>query len=133
MNHLATALICLGFALLPASVFSGDKVETAKARADKNGKTLWYDVRLVGVEGQGWASTKSPFDRLPAKAEKLVRRPVWGLSRHSAGQCVRFVTDATTLHATWTLTSPRLAMPHMPATGVSGLDLYVKTKSGRWR
>jgi hypothetical protein len=28
------------------------------------------------------------------------------------------------------VTSERLAMPHMPATGVSGLDLYVKTDAG---
>lgn len=109
-----------------------EKIDSSKARRDKSGK-IWYDVRLVGVEGQGWTKTKAPFDRLPAKAEKIVRKPVWGLSRHSAGLCVRFITDATTLYATWKLTSSRLAMPHMPATGVSGLDLYVRTKSGKWR
>ena len=43
------------------------------------------------------------------------------------------MTDATTLQARWTLTSSRLAMPHMPATGVSGLDLYAKADEGRWR
>jgi hypothetical protein len=56
-----------------------------------------------------------------------VRKPVWNLSRQSAGMCVRFVTDADAIWARWTLTNPALAMPHMPATGVSGLDLYVKT------
>src|SRR5207253_1044617 len=35
-------------------------------------------------------------------------------------------------HARWTNTSDRLAMPHMPATGVSGVDLYVKVDS-TWR
>jgi hypothetical protein len=62
----------------------------------------------------------------------MVRAPVWNLSRHSAGMAVRFVTDATTIQARWTLTSENLAMPHMPATGVSGLDLYVR-QDGRWR
>ncbi len=57
---------------------------------------------------------------------------MWGLSQHSAGLCVRFVTDAANIQARWTVTSDRLAMPHMPATGVSGLDLYVKV-DGRWR
>src|SRR5262249_35228592 len=46
--------------------------------------------------------------------------------------CARFVTDASSISARWTLTSSQLAMPHMPATGVSGLDLYVKS-DGRWR
>jgi hypothetical protein len=46
--------------------------------------------------------------------------------------CVRFVTDASSFSARWKLTSSRLEMNHMPATGVSGLDLYVRTESG-WR
>ncbi|HEY6169040.1 MAG TPA: SGNH/GDSL hydrolase family protein [Verrucomicrobiae bacterium] len=93
---------------------------------------LWFDIRQLGVEGQGWTDTKAPYDRLPAKAEGKVRAPVWSLSRNSAGMCVRFVTDATTLHARWAVISSNLAMPHMAATGVSGLDLYVKTDKGRW-
>jgi hypothetical protein len=31
------------------------------------------------------------------------------------------------------LTKANLAMPHMPATGVSGLDLYAKDADGKWR
>jgi len=90
----------------------------------------WKDVRSLRVEGQGWTDTKDPFDRFPARAEPAVRKPVWDLSRDSAGLAVRFVTDAATIHARWTLRKQRLAMPHMPATGVSGLDLYVKLPTG---
>lgn len=94
----------------------------------------WYDIRLLGVEGQGWTTDlKSPFDRLPAKAEGKAPAAVWGLSHHSAGLAVRFVTDSRTIHARWTLTKAELAMPHMPATGVSGLDLYVKDSGTTWR
>lgn len=93
----------------------------------------WRDVRSLTVEGQGWTEVKSPFDRLPAKAEGVVRPPVWGNSRNSAGICVRFVTDSPAIHARWTLTSSNLAMPHMPATGVSGLDLYARDRDGQWR
>jgi len=39
-------------------------------------KTLWSDIRQFGVEGRGWDDTKSFYDRLPAKAEALVRKPV---------------------------------------------------------
>jgi hypothetical protein len=94
---------------------------------------LWADVRQFGVEGQGWQDTKATYDRLPARAEQKVRTAVWSLSRNSAGMHVRFITDATNIHARWALTSSNLAMPHMPATGVSGLDLYVKTEKGEWR
>ena len=93
----------------------------------------WYDIRQLGVEGQGWSDLKAPYDRLPAKAESQVRDAVWNLSRNSAGECVRLVTDAGALHFRWTLTSERLAMPHMPATGVSGLDVYARDEQGRWR
>jgi len=93
----------------------------------------WYDLRHLGIEGQGWSDVAAPYDRLPARAEGVVRDAVWGLSRHTAGLCARFETDATSLHARWTLTSATLAMPHMPATGVSGLDLYARTDEGGWR
>lgn len=108
-------------------------IDAAKAKPGKEGRLDWYDIRELGVEGQGWSDVKAPFDRLPARMEKVVRPPVWSLSRHSAGMAVRFVTDAPEIHARWTLTSSRLDMDHMAATGVSGLDLYVKSKDGRWR
>jgi len=90
----------------------------------------WIAVQSLSLEGQGWKETKDPFDRFPARAEAAVRKPVWDLSRNSSGMAVRFVSDAATIHARWTLRSDRLAMPHMPATGVSGLDLYVKLPTG---
>ncbi|HZH34008.1 MAG TPA: SGNH/GDSL hydrolase family protein [Pyrinomonadaceae bacterium] len=91
----------------------------------------WRNIRDFGVEGKGWSETKHFYDRLPAKAETVVRAPVWRLSQNSAGISVRFVTDADSIWARWTLRSPTLAMSHMPATGVSGLDLYVKD-AGKW-
>jgi len=91
----------------------------------------WRDARDLTVEGKGWNDTKGFYDRLPARAEGVVRGTVWGLSRDSAGLAVRFVTDATAISARWTLRRERLAMPHMPASGVSGVDLYVKDK-GKW-
>jgi lysophospholipase L1-like esterase len=129
-----TRLATLTLLLLPAaSVAAGQVVDPKTAKVDPDTGVHWYDVRPLGVEGQGWAETKAPFDRLPAKAEKTARPPVWNLSRHSTGLCVRFVTDATAVHARWTVTGKNLAMPHMPATGVSGLDLYVRGEAGKWR
>ncbi len=96
-------------------------------------KLRWTDIRELGVEGRGWDETKMFYDRLPAKAEKVVRPAVWNLSRQSAGMLVRFNSDAPEIHARWAVTSTNLSLPHMPATGVSGLDLYVKNSKGEWR
>jgi len=111
---------------------AGPVIDPATAKPDEKGNLLWYDVRAVGLEGQGWTDVKAPFDRLPAKAEQLVRSPVWGLSRNSTGLAVRFMSDSPAIHARWTVTNKQLAMSHMPATGVSGLDLYGKL-DGKWR
>ena len=95
----------------------------------------WRDVTEWGVEGRGWADQERTrwFDRFPVKAEGKVTKAVWSLSRHSAGMMVRFKTDATTIRAKWKLLSSRLGMPHMPPSGVSGLDLYARDSKGQWR
>ena len=85
---------------------------------------VWTDVVDWRIEGRAFAERKAPFDRLPAAAEGVVREDVWKLSRDSAGMAVRFRSAATELHVRYRLTRNELAMPHMPATGVSGGDLY---------
>lgn len=91
----------------------------------------WHDGLKLGLEGQGWRDVKHAYDRLPGSAEGVVRDPVWSLSQDSAGLSIRFTTAASTIRARWTVRRERLALPHMPATGVSGLDLYV-LHNGRW-
>jgi hypothetical protein len=95
--------------------------------------SLWYDIRALPIEGRGWEGEERlmPFDRLPARLKPLVREGLWTLSEFSAGICVRFVTDARQIGARWKLRNPKLAMPHMPSTGMSGLDLYTRDH-GRW-
>ena len=95
----------------------------------------YADAREFGLEGQGWQAgdLAAPFDRFPKKAEGSVPGGVWNLSRHSAGLALRFVADSPAIHLRWTLTSPNLAMKHMPATGVSGLDAYARDGKGKWR
>jgi hypothetical protein len=94
----------------------------------------WYNAKELGIEGKGWTDTKRYFDRFPSKAEGMVREAVWNLSRHSAGMCMRFVSDSPNIYVRYSLFLDRLAMPHMPATGVSGLDLYANDGNGldRW-
>ncbi len=119
--------------VLLAPLSAQTTIDSAKAKPDDKG-ILWYDIQLLDLEGKGWPDTKAPFDRFPGKADGKVPPAVWGLSRHSTGLCAPFVTDAPNLQLRWSLTNARLEMPHMPATGVSGLDLYVRAaRDGRWQ
>jgi len=88
--------------------------------------TTWVAAQDLLVEGRGWTDTAAPFDRLPARVKDLVPAQVWVLSHDSAGIVVRFVTDSRSIEVRWTLTDAQLAMPHMPATGVSGIDCYAR-------
>lgn len=92
----------------------------------------WLDANTLAVEGRGWTDTKSFYDRLPRKAEGIVREPVWQLSHDSAGMLIHFASDTPELQVRWTLTSAQLALNNMSASGVSGLDLYVKV-NGHWQ
>ncbi len=125
---LASLLVAPAIALEPAVKQPPTKQAAASA---KLASLAWHAVAPADVVGQGWKDTKAPFDRLPARAEKLVREPVWDLSHHSAGLYVDFTTNAKTISARWTLTSDRLAMSHMPATGVSGVALYTQ-RDDKW-
>jgi hypothetical protein len=116
-----------------ARLATGKDMNSSLAPVRTDNSISWFDIRQPGVEGRGWNDTKAFYDRLPGKAEGIVRPEVWDLSRHSAGMCVRFVTDATTIRARWALTLPALSQPNMAATGVSGLDFYVRTNDGQWR
>jgi len=87
---------------------------------------------LQVVEGQAWSKeVKSFYDRLPARAEKTVRNEVWELSQNSAGLSLRFRSNANEIIVKYVV-SEELQFPHMPATGVSGVDLYAKNSDGKW-
>ncbi len=84
------------------------------------------------VEGQAWtAEVETPYDRLPLRAKDQVRGAVWNLSKHAAGLMVRFRTNAEQIKVRYGVTG-NFEMNHMPATGVSGVDLYAKDGEGAW-
>jgi hypothetical protein len=107
----------------------------AKAGTKIPGDARWHDVTTWGVEGRGWGEQdrRRWFDRFPSKAEGRVTDAVWNLSRDTAGMMVRFKTDAREIYARYKLSKQQIGMPHMPATGVSGLDLYARDDKGRWK
>jgi lysophospholipase L1-like esterase len=133
INALKFYPLVIGFlSFLPATLAMEQTSPAPLTPVRSDGTNLWFDIRQLDVEGRGWNDTKDFYDRLPAKAEGVVRQPVWNLSRDSAGICMRFVTDATNINARWALTDPWLYLPNMTAIGKSGLDLYVKMEKG-WR
>jgi hypothetical protein len=126
------AFFCL-FLFGGEHMVSAKNLDPAKAKPSKDGNTLWFDCKDLCVEGKGWNDTESFYSRFPAKARKTVSGNDYWLSTNSAGLCVRFSTDAPTIQVRWTVTSRALALPHMPATGVSGVDLYAKNRGAGWR
>jgi lysophospholipase L1-like esterase len=92
----------------------------------------WTNAEELCVEGKGWRDTRAFFDRLPARAEGVVRDVIWGLSRKTTGITVGFQTDATDIRARWTLGEDALSANHTPLYAYSGLDLYAKTPAGAW-
>lgn len=84
------------------------------------------------IEGQAWPQeVQGSFDRLPVSAQDVVREPVWGLSKNSAGLMIRFRSNAEEIQVRYAVNGNH-AMHHMPATGVSGVDLYAIDSDGKW-
>ena len=97
-------------------------------------QTAWYNPAadsLLPIQGRAWnAETGKVYQRLPQRAEQLVRKPVWDLSLQTAGLYVKFYTNAPQIQVKYQVTGG-FSMPHMPATGVSGVDLYTMDCNGQ--
>lgn len=65
------------------------------------------------------------YTRLPDSLKEKVREDLWNLGQNSAGISVRFRTDSHRLAARWH-SRLKFNMNHMTATGIRGLDLYVR-------
>lgn len=106
------------------------------ANAQAQTKYQWKNPaaeKFPVVGGQAWPTEVARFyDRLPSRAEKTVRKEVWDLSRNSAGEWIGFTTSATDIMVRYTVEGGR-AFDHMPATGVSGVDLYAIDATGNWQ
>jgi lysophospholipase L1-like esterase len=124
--RLLKAMLCCAALALLSFIAPGASGQAAAPQG-----TEWRDAAQFDVEGRGWTETEGPWDRLPARAKGVVPPSVWDLSKHSAGICVRFRASGR-IFVRWSLASGNLAMQHMPATGVSGVDLYARGPRGRW-
>lgn len=86
----------------------------------------FIDAQDICIAGRGFAASElgSPYDRLPAKAEGVVRDAVWTLSRMSAGLHIDFETNSTSISTNITYRYEDTTMWHFASTGVAGIDVY---------
>lgn len=93
----------------------------------------WHNPAKAGfkvIQNQAWPDEIGErYVRLPDRAQADVRPAVWNLSRQSAGLAVHFYCNAPEIRVRYTVGGAH-SMPHMPATGVSGVDLYCIDSDG---
>ncbi len=70
-----------------------------------------------------------PYHRLPEEVAKATNDGVAWLNWHTAGGRVRFKTNSPHLVFKAKIAGVEL-MPHMPLTGIAGMDVYIKTETG---
>lgn len=76
------------------------------------------------LHGRAWnTEIGRSYHRLPVRAETTIRAAVWELSKQSAGLYLKFYTNAPSIEVSYGVKGSH-SMPHMPSTGVSGVDLY---------
>ena len=124
MKYFLLVLIS-GFSVLAFS----QQTETIKT----DSTIIYYGRQHFLIEGTVIADSlkESPYDRLPISYKDKVRKPVWDLSKSSAGITVRFHSNSTSISLKWTVLND-FDMPHMASTGIKGIDLYSKY-SDKWR
>ena len=102
----------------------------------QTGAYQWFDpVAAVPavIDGRGWSEgLAAPYDRFPARAEKNVRGELWYLSHQASGLYINFRSNSSTIIVRYAVKGAH-SMPQMPATGVSGVDLYAKDPGGSWK
>ena len=95
----------------------------ARSAVDANG-VRWIDGRRLPIEGRTLGGTDHYYDRLPSNLTERVNAGVRNMRHYTAGMQFRFATDSKTLRFRWVPYEKYLEMDHMPASGVSGIDVY---------
>ena len=90
----------------------------AQNNLNRKGQINWYNAQDIGVEEGLERHQRDILTVYQKGGEGVVRDPVWDLSRHSAGMCLRFETDSSNIYIRYKLHLESLSMFHMPATGV---------------
>jgi len=99
-------------------------------RTDAQVNLDWYQAKwAIGICE---TDTAHIFYRLPARLQSQVSKGAWNQSVNAAGEYLHIRTNARSFLIKYKLSNKTYALPHMAATGVSGLDLYAKDINGTW-
>lgn len=104
----------------------------AAALAVVTNDVKWIDGKDLPLEGREFSNVEHYYDRLPDNITSNVNPGVHRMKHHTSGMLFRFVTDSKKLRFKWVPYFPNLSMPHMPSTGVSGIDVYRQADDGVW-
>lgn len=93
----------------------------------------YHDASEFPLFGKITDDTPQRYHRLPGYLENVARKPVWNLSKNSAGLYIRFRAEGSlALYLKWKPAGNR-HMEHMADTGTKGLDLYALSDEFGWR
>lgn len=103
------------------------------AASAQNVHIEYHDASEFPVFGKITEDTPQRYHRLPGYLENVTRKPVWNLSKNSAGLYIRFRAEGSiALYFKWKPAGDR-HMEHMADTGTKGLDLYALSDDRGWR
>jgi lysophospholipase L1-like esterase len=113
-----------GFAQVPTAQKLDPNMTLNKAEADG---IIWLDPREAPfrLSGFEWIQGDNVYRRLPVRPNWEIRDAVDQLANHTAGGQIRFRSNSKKILLKVELRE-KSGMYHMPATGQSGFDMYVK-------
>ena len=125
-----TFLILLSFSCNNIELKNEKKLNVSEKNQNE---VKYYGKDFFRIEGTMISDSlkESPYDRLPVSYKDRVRKPVWDLSKSSAGLSIRFLSNSSTISAKWEVLND-FKMNHMPDTGIKGIDLYFKNEN-QWQ
>jgi hypothetical protein len=103
--------------------------------ADQIKDLEWHNVDEKNLRGLGWKDEHrtSPFHRLPKTLQSEIPSQLWDLGCESAGLYIDFVSNATDICVRWEVKKSQECHLYMSYMGRSGLDLFGRDGSGKWR
>ena len=125
-----TFLILLSFSCNSTEIKNEKKLDVSEKNQNE---VKYYGKDFFRIEGTIISDSlkESPYDRLPLSYKDSVRKPVWDLSKSSAGLSIRFLSNSSTISAKWEVLND-FKMNHMADTGIKGIDLYFKNEN-QWQ
>ena len=97
----------------------------------QNQNIRWDNITEEKLSGRSAGKTINPFQRFPDSMQTKTREVLWKLSKNPAGVYIDFETDAEEILVKYQIEGDH-SFPHMPSTGVSGIDMYMKGKKNAW-